>query len=387
MCNVHDNIIINYPRIVRLFCKNCFYPRPTLPPTTKKTRPPKTTVITKPGDTTKSKKPKKTKTTKKASLLEENENWEENQNENDDLLSGKEHKFKSKVHSFASNVDEDKKTTKKPKKVKTTAASSGDGTKKSSGSDTKTTAGSSASSVTGGISANITTQITTIGPTETTIITKEEKKNMLSNKKVLLLRKKNMRYLPIKLQHEFPLLEILIVWASGLKDISYEFQVQINDLDGKGYGFENLKQINLRNNAIAFIYKTAFIDLKKLEILDLSENLISSLDPNHFMPLAFSLKSLSMSSNRLIELQEDLFQVGSKIEYLNVNNNEIECVKIDFTKFKFKKVLGFENVCADFYLNGKDMKAEDLNELLAENCSKKIGEIDFDLQIEEEDLH
>jgi Leucine-rich repeat (LRR) protein len=148
---------------------------------------------------------------------------------------------------------------------------------------------------------------------------------------------------------------------------------------------KNLKEISFRDNQISHIEYVAFDYVVNLVTLDLSGNLITELDHRVFLKL-LQLKNLILNRNHLFQLQSDLFSTNIKLEFINLNNNLIEIILVDFEKMvKIKKVLGFDNVCADFYLNLKDMKKKDLNELVAQNCSEKAFEKDFFWESEEDE--
>lgn len=64
------------------------------------------------------------------------------------------------------------------------------------------------------------------------------------------------------------------------------------------------------------------------------------------------------------------FVSQQKLSFINLNNNRIKVIAVDFKPLKSVRiVLGFGNICADFYLN-KKFNAENLDALIKANCSQ-----------------
>ncbi|PAA85425.1 hypothetical protein BOX15_Mlig016971g3 [Macrostomum lignano] len=88
---------------------------------------------------------------------------------------------------------------------------------------------------------------------------------------------------------------------------------------------KNLQSIDLSNNLIATIEPDSFRENSNLEVLNLSGNKLRSLDPRMLSGLD-KLKILQMSNNHLSCLNSDTFQETPNITVLSVSQNQIRCV-------------------------------------------------------------
>ncbi|KAL3874290.1 hypothetical protein ACJMK2_037329 [Sinanodonta woodiana] len=87
----------------------------------------------------------------------------------------------------------------------------------------------------------------------------------------------------------------------------------------------NLKELKLRNTNILAVPDFVFRYHTQLQILDLSENQISSLDQKSFHGLKDTLTSLSLSDNNLTTINECVLQNFSKLNHLYLANNFWNC--------------------------------------------------------------
>ncbi|XP_059471728.1 protein artichoke-like [Neocloeon triangulifer] len=81
-----------------------------------------------------------------------------------------------------------------------------------------------------------------------------------------------------------------------------------------------LRHLSFAKNALKHIYPNIFSTLNRLEILDLSENLLTSLPNLHHLT---ELKVLSVAGNQILELQSPLFSDGSNLRSVSFSNNKI----------------------------------------------------------------
>lgn len=164
----------------------------------------------------------------------------------------------------------------------------------------------------------------------------------------------------------FPNLVTLAVWRTGLKTINDEL------MEKEGDFLKNLEEVNFRNNEIEFVMELAFKHVTKLKKIDLSMNMISTLDPKLFVTSS-SLTMLILNNNRIVSLSEGLLTPLNPVSFINVNQNRVEVITLDFTSLPtLEIVLGVMNVCADFSMNKKKGKtALMLQELVVEKCSPK----------------
>lgn len=129
-----------------------------------------------------------------------------------------------------------------------------------------------------------------------------------------------------------------------------------------------LREVNLQNNLIERIPDTIFNITTELIKVDLSSNQIVALPEKLLLPL-LHLQMFSASRNLIEVLPANLFSGNPKLAYVNLNNNKIKAITIDFATLRsIKRILGFQNTCADFYLND-EMTAEKLNALVREKCA------------------
>lgn len=197
-------------------------------------------------------------------------------------------------------------------------------------------------------------QITT---TETVIL--KTTKAPGANKEILIINGCNITFLPSNLPQYFSNLKILIVWFSGLK------YFERRDL----YLGPNITEINFQDNLIENFPDNPFLNNTELKKLNFGGNRIKDLPENL---LVYSVDLLVFIADRnLIEfLPKLIFSKNIYLEFVNLNNNRIKRIAVDFTKMpNIERVLGLNNVCANFYLNRK-MNAIQLNKLVRANCTK-----------------
>jgi Leucine-rich repeat (LRR) protein len=109
-------------------------------------------------------------------------------------------------------------------------------------------------------------------------------------------------------------------------------------------GLGSLHTLLIYQNKIAVIPPRAFVDLKKLVVLDLSTNQINKIDDATFIGLV-SLKSLKISGNKLTDLQAYTFGYLKQLEVLDLSGNFIEMVdaKAFVGLYKLKTLNLFNN--------------------------------------------
>jgi Leucine-rich repeat (LRR) protein len=109
---------------------------------------------------------------------------------------------------------------------------------------------------------------------------------------------------------------------------------------------ENLTRMVLRINRISEIKENTFKNLKNLKELDLSKNKIKSIDPNAFIGLN-NLERLILSINSLKQLNKNIFKYFIKLEELDMSYNLLEslndCQFDGMINLKFLNL--YQNVC------------------------------------------
>lgn len=94
---------------------------------------------------------------------------------------------------------------------------------------------------------------------------------------------------------------------------------------------KNLRKLNLADNLIANIEKGCFLNLPKLEILELSNNFLN--ETSKFYNLEF-LKRLTLNNNKFTKFTTDLIKGLNNLQELSLGDNLIEYILIDLSSLK-----------------------------------------------------
>jgi Leucine-rich repeat (LRR) protein len=97
----------------------------------------------------------------------------------------------------------------------------------------------------------------------------------------------------------------------------------INTVNGLFDNLDLLKSLNLKNNRLKSISKDTFKKLINLEELNLANNQISKISKDLFHTHLRSLREINLSNNKLIEIEMWPLYL-SNIQYINMNNNSIQ---------------------------------------------------------------
>jgi len=111
----------------------------------------------------------------------------------------------------------------------------------------------------------------------------------------------------------------------------------------------NLVQLDLRNNQIATIHDRSFLNVKKLEILDLSCNNLT-LDFNRdLFSCLYHLSYLNLSNNQIERIDDRLFSKLFNLIILDLSYNQLKVI----SNYSFKNVnlLTFLDISFNFDLN------------------------------------
>lgn len=167
------------------------------------------------------------------------------------------------------------------------------------------------------------------------------------------------------------------------------------------WGLTTLKMLDLDYNRIKFIPEKCFQDLTELQTLSLTDNPIDSLHPNLFKNLR-NLDSLILSSNpikviheniftgmknlknlhlRSIELEAlptNLFQMNTKLETINLIQNNLNKIEVDFTSLKMLKELYLSGCVSGHYRKDWPQSTfssiQELQDLILRHCNRSTGE-------------
>lgn len=208
---------------------------------------------------------------------------------------------------------------------------------------------------------NATTTMAPITNATTSTTTKKPPPKPVA-KELLLIRHCNVMYFPYYVGLRFPNLRSVVIWSSGLK------YFDINSF----YMMYYLEQINFQDNNIENLDENCFgmTTLTNLVTINLAFNQIKAL-PEALLSNVKNLQTFIVNNNQIENLPMNLFVSSQKLSFVNLNNNKIVSIAVDFTKARgLKKVLGINNVCADFFLS-KAVDAKQLNILVRKKCPAK----------------
>jgi Leucine-rich repeat (LRR) protein len=101
-----------------------------------------------------------------------------------------------------------------------------------------------------------------------------------------------------------------------------------------------LKQLILSENQNLRLFDNSFLHLKNLENLDLSDCKIENLPENIFEKQR-KLKLLDLGENLLTSLDVGLFENNIKLEIIRLSFNNLQTIRVNFTKLPKLKTLRF----------------------------------------------
>lgn len=113
--------------------------------------------------------------------------------------------------------------------------------------------------------------------------------------------------------------------------------IQANSLNG----LTNLEELDLSGNLIGTIDTSLFLDLPKITYLGLQNNKITSIESDSFKGL-FKLENLNLENNRIENIQMDAFVDLSNLKELILENNALK--QIDQSCFRNLKTVALINI-------------------------------------------
>lgn len=133
-------------------------------------------------------------------------------------------------------------------------------------------------------------------------------------------------------------------------------------------GLVHLTSLNLEGNGITNVEKFAFQDLENLQVLNLNQNLLTSLDAEMFAGLV-SLESFSIKANKITVINRYTFDNFTYLENLNLDENKIQKFPRDLLVLTNKiKILHLSfNPVGSLIFN--NITSKSLEELYFEKCS------------------
>lgn len=139
----------------------------------------------------------------------------------------------------------------------------------------------------------------------------------------------------------------------------------------------NLKVINLENNHIEIISTGAFVDLKSLLVLNLSQNKLKNIDEFHFSNL-YVLSQLYLDNNNIESIHHKSFENITYLQDLALNDNHLGGIPDSIKKLRFLKALDIGKNNIRSVNNASFEGLEELYGLrLVDNCITNISKDAF----------
>ncbi|XP_017785804.1 PREDICTED: insulin-like growth factor-binding protein complex acid labile subunit [Nicrophorus vespilloides] len=138
------------------------------------------------------------------------------------------------------------------------------------------------------------------------------------------------------------------------------------------FSFQNsmFQRLNMKNNKITHLSKKSFLGMNMLNEIILSNNMISSLEMKS-LPL---VKNLDLSHNLLSSIDLNMFTDIDQVRHLDLTHNCIKQINLKFTKKANISIGIFNKMCNDIYETDKEMsKSNDKQE--ADNEMSKSNDI------------
>lgn len=178
----------------------------------------------------------------------------------------------------------------------------------------------------------------TVGAQYTRVTFKED--DYAADRQELVFDNCTFHSLPEGMFEFYPNLHTMYTWNTGIRNVSWEAfknsqhlksldlsQNNITELQDNGAGTfslsPNLIRLDVSNNEIRAIVKTAFMGLSRLTHLYLENNRIEAIFPETFDPLV-KLTTLRLNKNQITRIESKLFHNNRELSILHVNDNKIE---------------------------------------------------------------
>lgn len=147
----------------------------------------------------------------------------------------------------------------------------------------------------------------------------------------------SISYIPKSIGEFFPNLHYLRITKSALRYTEFR--------DYKN--LKNLHTLDLSSNKIERVSQCAFHYLESLVKINLSGNRIQALHEKTFMNLPL-LEEFRANANEIAKLDEEIFQSNLQLRVIEMRDNKLEAIEINFQKMTNLKAVDFrENSCID----------------------------------------
>ncbi|CAG9809785.1 unnamed protein product [Chironomus riparius] len=184
---------------------------------------------------------------------------------------------------------------------------------------------------------------------------------------------KNIEYLPTKIHEKFPNLVAYDGSNLALKEIKYQNFEKLEELQYLTLkDLTKLKNLTLRSNQLNYIDEELFKNLASLMHLDLDKNQINFLPKGIFKNMP-ELQEISLSDNKLQELDGDSFGKNKKLETIWLDGNDLKILSAtmfdDLDKLKVVYLKGNDCVDSNFCANSDcSLKFSDMKTRIKDFC-------------------
>lgn len=175
----------------------------------------------------------------------------------------------------------------------------------------------------------------------------------------LALNDQELSYFPCNLGKLFPNLKKLRSTTSNVKEIK---RMNFKDM-------QHLQYLDLSHNLLTSLQSDVFVDLKNLEELDFYNNTLTSLHRNIFSH-NLELTKIYGSFNKIESLEAGIFRKNEKLTEIYFDNNLLAKVNFRFdTRFSSLYFDLINNICIDKAFKLTDAQSFiDVNSHLERNC-------------------
>ena len=154
---------------------------------------------------------------------------------------------------------------------------------------------------------------------------------------------------------------MLTIWYSNMKFVRQDCFNLLVKLDF----------INIQDNVIEILQENVFEKNVAVKSLNIGGNKIKIL-PEKLLAKLDQLVTFIANRNLIEKLPANFFSTNTKLHFINLNNNRILYVGVDFSKLhELNQVFGFQNNCTDFFM-GERAKMAELETMIRTKCSDII---------------
>lgn len=114
-----------------------------------------------------------------------------------------------------------------------------------------------------------------------------------------------------------------------------------------------LEQLDLKSNKLGFIDRNAFVNLRRLKRLDLSDNYLTFDESDDVFRIQYHLSYLNLSYNQVEYVRRDLFTSLFNLNELDLSHNRL--LTMENHSFENLRMLYYLNVAQNYHLNFEEL--------------------------------